>query len=94
VPIGPAPIKEVERINVVVIRNSGRQTGPPRRDFYAMDVDRGRNCYNCGGFRHLTKNCRNRGIGNKIGEGKRLEYGQKNNGQNNLNRDKDLIVFD
>jgi len=28
---------------------------------YAIEVDRGnRNYYNCGGFRHLTRNCKNR----------------------------------
>ena len=34
---------------------------PPRRDPYAMDVDRGRNYYACGGFRHMAYHCRNRG---------------------------------
>jgi len=52
-----------------------------------------RNCYNCGKFRHLARNCRNRGIGNRIGEGRRLEYGQGNNRQSNLNGDRDLIVL-
>ena len=33
-------------MNVVVIRNPGRQMGLPRRDPYMMDVDKGRNCYN------------------------------------------------
>ena len=72
--IGPAPIEGVKRMNAIVIRNLGRQIGLPRRDPYVMDVDRGRNCYNCGGFGHLARSCRNRGIGNKIGKGKRLEY--------------------
>jgi len=43
------------------------------------------------------RNCRNRGTGNRIGEGRRLEYRQnngRNNGQNNLNREGNLIVFD
>jgi len=54
-----------------------------------MDIDRGnKNCYSCRGFGHLARNCRNRGTGNRIGKGRRLEYGQ-----NNLNRDKNLIVF-
>jgi len=44
-----------------------------------MEVDRrkNRNCYNCGGFRHLAKNYKNRKIENKIGEGRRLEYRQR-----------------
>ena len=62
-----------------------------------------RNCYNCRGFGHLARNCRNRGIGNRIGEKRRLKYGQNNrqrlmieeeNGQSNLNGDRDLIVLD
>jgi len=69
-----------------------------------MDVDQeNRNCYNCGRFRHLARNCRNRGIENRIEEGRRLEYEQNNgqrlmieeeNEQSNLNRDRDLIVLD
>jgi len=67
---------------------------------HAIDVDRGnRKCYNCGGFEHLARNCRNRRIENRIGEGRRLEYGQGlrtkgNNGQSNLNRERDLVVLD
>ena len=58
-----------------------------------MDVNRrNRNCYNCGEFGHLAKNYRNRGTGNRIGEGRRLEY--QNEGQSNLNGDRDLIVLD
>jgi len=42
-----------------------------------MDVNRRerRNCYNCGGFIHMARHCRNRGVGNRIEEGRRLEYG-------------------
>ena len=50
----------------VVVRGSGvgsgqNAGGPPRRDPFAMEVDRGRNCYACGGFGHMAHNCRNRG---------------------------------
>jgi len=54
----------------------------------------------------MAKYYRNQGIGNRIREGKRLEYGKNRNneerrmieggngqGQNNLNGDGDLIVF-
>jgi len=70
---------------------------------YTMDVDWGnKNCYNCGRFRYLARNCRNRGIGNRIGEGRKLEYRQNNgqrlmiegnNRQSNLNREGDLVVL-
>ena len=47
----------------------------------------------------MARNCRNRGIENRIGKEKRLEYGQglrtkENNGQSNLNREGDLVVLD
>jgi len=43
-----------------------------------MDINRRerKNCYNCGEFRHMARNCRNRGTENRIGEGRRLEYGE------------------
>ena len=74
--IGPALIEGVERTNVVVVRGVGQEqsTGiPPRWDPYAMEVDRGRNCYACGGFGHMAYHCRNRGKGRPI-EGRRVEY--------------------
>ena len=58
-----------------------------------MDMDRkNKNYYNYGGFGHLARNCRNRGIGNRIGEGRRLEYKKRrmikeNENNNNLNGD-------
>jgi len=54
----------------------------------------GKNCHNYGEFEHMARNCRNRGMGNRIGEGRRLEYGQGDNGQCNLNGEEDLIVLD
>jgi len=52
----------VERTNAVVVRGAGQGARiPPRRDPFAMEVDRGRNCYACGGFGHMACNCRNRG---------------------------------
>jgi len=53
----------------------GQSAGiPPRRNPYAMEVDRGRNCYACGGFRHMARNCRNRGQRGRVAENRRVEY--------------------
>jgi len=63
-----------------------------------MDVDRGKNCYACGGFRHMAQHCRNRGVGNRIGKDRRLEYGARerlegNNGQTNNLKEKENPEF-
>ena len=58
---GLAPMEGVERTNAVVLRGSGvgQSAGiPPRWDPFAMKVDRGRNCYACGGFGHIERHCR------------------------------------
>ena len=73
---GPAPMEGVERTNAVVVRGTGGgQSGgvPPRRDPFAMDIDRGWNCYACGGFGHIVYYYRNRGRGRLI-EGRRMKY--------------------
>ena len=71
----PAPMEGVERMNAVVVRGQGQGAGiPPRRDPFAMDIDRGRNCYACGGFGHIACYCRNRGRGRPM-DGRRVEYG-------------------
>jgi len=51
-----------------------------------MEVDRGRNCYACGGFRHMACNCRNRGRGRPM-DGRRVEYsgGRIEEGFDNVN---------
>jgi len=54
--------------------------GPLRRDPYAMEVDRGRNCYTCGEFRHIAQHCRNRGQREIVGEERRIEYGERKEG--------------
>jgi len=89
----------VERTNVVMIHPNQRE-GFAQHNLYAIEVDRGnRNCYNYGEFGHLARNCRNRRIKNRIGEGRRLEYRQRlamkgNNRQCNLNRKGNLVIFD
>ena len=72
---GPAPMEGVERTNAVVVRGAGQGIGtPPRRDPYAMEVDRGRNCYACGGFGHMAHHCRNRGQRGRVADNRRVEY--------------------
>jgi len=57
---GPALMEGVERTNAVVVRGQGQSMGaPPRRDPFAMEIDWGRNCYACGGFRYMAHNYRN-----------------------------------
>jgi len=70
---GPAPMEGIERTNAVVVRGQGAGV-PPRRDPFAMDIDRGRNCYACGGFGHMARHCRNRGQRGRVAEGRRVEY--------------------
>ena len=66
-------MKGVERINVVVVRKQGQCVGiPPRRDPFAMEVNRGRNCYACRGFGHMACHCRNR---RREMQGRRVEIG-------------------
>jgi len=66
----------VKRTDAVIIYSQQRVESVQRNP-YAMDVNRRerRNCYNCGGFIHMARHCRNRGVGNRIEEGRRLEYG-------------------
>ena len=72
---GPAPMEGVERTNAVVIRGQEQGAGiSPRWDPWAMEVDRGRNCFACRGFWHLARHCRNRGrIMRRVDIGGRFE---------------------
>ena len=77
--MGPAPIEGVKRTNTVMLRRTGagggqNVEGPPRWDPFAMDIDRGRNCYTCGGFGHMARNCRNWGMKGRVGDNRRMEY--------------------
>jgi len=73
---GPALMEGIERTNTVVVRGQGQGAGiPPRRDPFAIEVDRGRNCYACRGFGHMACHCRNRGRGRPM-DGRRVEYGR------------------
>ena len=73
---GPAPMEGIERPNAVVVRGSGQGAGVlPRQDPFAIKVDRGRNCYACGGFGHIAHHCRNQGQRGRVGDNRRVEYG-------------------
>ena len=92
-------MKGVERMNIVMV-NLNQRAGFVQCNPYAMDVDcRNRNCYNYGGFRYLTRNCRNRETENRTGEERRLEYRNRrmieegNENSSNLNENKNLIVL-
>ena len=75
--MGPAPMEGIERINMVVVRGSGSGIGQsagisPKRDPFTMEVDWGRNCYACGGFRHMARHCRNRSQRGRVVENRRV----------------------
>ena len=95
--MGPAPMEGIERTNAVVVRGQG--TGvPPRRDPFAMEVDRGRNCFACGGFGHMARHCRNQGMRGRVAENRRVEYGggtieEITNFSNNLKAGEDLELL-
>ena len=86
---GPALMEGVERTNAVVVRNQGQGQGIGllRRDPYAMDIDRERNCYACGGFGNMAQDCRNKRQEIKEENSRRLEYGQWGREGNNKHRD-------
>jgi len=104
--MGPASMEEVERTNAVVVRGQGQGGGiPPRQDPFAMEIDRGRNCYACGGFGHMARNCRNRSqrecVWGRIGEwsmeeNRRVEYGEGRIKKitNNLKAEENLELLD
>ena len=72
-------MKGIERMNAVVVKGQGQgQTVGAllRRDSYAMEVDRGRNCYTCGDFGYMAHHCRNRWQKGRVAKERRLEYGE------------------
>ena len=57
-----------------IVRVLGQEMGAAlKRDSYAMEMDRGRNCYTCGRFGHMAQYYRNRGRG-RVADRRRLEY--------------------
>jgi len=54
-------------------------------------INRGRNYYNCGGFEHITRHCRN---WRRINERRRIKYRDNLNNVNNLKEKESLVVLD
>ena len=76
-------MEEVERMEAVMVHLQQRAEFTQRNP-YAMNVDRGRNYYACGGFRHVVRHCRNR----RVGMNRRMEQVEDNS---NLNGDGGLV---
>ena len=75
--MGPTPMEGVERTNAIVVRGIGTRQNMGallRQDPYAMEIDQGRNCYACRGFRHMACHCRNQGQRGRVAENRRMEY--------------------
>jgi len=51
----PIPVEEVERTNPTMLNQNQYAGFMSRHSLYTIDVDRGRNCYNCGGFGYIAK---------------------------------------
>ena len=70
---GPAPIEKVKRTNAVMVQPQQR-TELAQHSPYAMEIDRGRNCYTYREFRYMAQHCRNRRQRGKVMDGRKLEY--------------------
>ena len=64
---------------------------PIRRDPYAMEMDRGRNCYACRRFGYLACYCRNQ---RRVVERRRLGYERLYEHENNLKGKENLGTLD
>ena len=97
--IGPALMEGMERTNTVVVRGQGQGAGIPTRwDPFAMEVDRGRNCFACRGFGYIAHHCRNRGQRGRVVDNRRVEYGggrieEISNVENNLKEEENLELL-
>ena len=68
-------MEEVKRTNIVIVCPNQWAGFVLQYNPYNIDVNReNKNYYNCEGFRHLVRNCRNRRTGDRIRERRRLEY--------------------
>jgi len=89
-PVGSTSIEEVERTKIVVIYLQQQIGFVFGHNLYTMDIDQKRNCYNCGGFGHLARNCRNWEI---VRQRRKIDYKNNSNTINNLNRKESLVVL-
>ena len=89
----------IERTNVVVVRGQGQSVRiSPRWNPFAMDIDRGKNCYACRGFGHMARHCRNWGQRGRRVDNRRVEYGsgrieEISNFENNLKEGENLELL-
>jgi len=51
-------MEEVKRTNAVVVNTNKWIEFMPWHVLYIIEVDHSKNCYNCGIFEHLVRNCR------------------------------------
>ena len=86
------PIERVERTNIDVVHPNQWIEFVPKQDLYVIDMDKGKNCYNYRGSDHIVRYCRKKRNWKRVRQGKRVEY--RNNRNNNLNREENLIVLD
>jgi len=88
-------MKRVERTNMVMIWLQQR-VELVQSNLYAMEIDRGRNCYTYGGFGHMAHHCRNQG--QRLTEERRVEYREEIKGNhghlNNLKEMENLESLD
>ena len=73
---GPAPMEGVEWTNAVVVRGPEQGMGAPRRNPYAMEINRRRNYYACGSFGHMAHYYKNQRRERAM-EGRRVEYEER-----------------
>jgi len=60
-----------------------------------MNVNKGRNCYNCEDFGHIARYCRKSGNWRRVEQERRLKYRDSSNNRNsNLNGEDNSIVLD
>ena len=71
-------MEEVKRTNAVVVNTNKWTEFMPWHVLYIIEVDYSKNCYNCGIFEHLVRNCRDQ---KSVEQKKRVEYrDNQNNG--------------